>query len=106
MWKFKGSRPNLRPGEKVRLKAKIDQSLAGKNTVIVPQSAMDKMAAEPGDLLYASHIRWWYGGLHSVHVKAGPPAGSEDNELMLISPQDAATAPFTNGQQVVLEKIM
>jgi SSS family solute:Na+ symporter len=106
MWKFKGSRPNLRPGKKVRLQAKIDQSLAGENTVIVPQSALDKMAAEPGDLLYASHIRWWYGGLHSVHVKAGPPACSEDKELMLISPQDAAVAPFTNGQQVVLEKIM
>ncbi|MBW7990188.1 MAG: sodium/solute symporter [Planctomycetes bacterium] len=106
MWKFKGSQPNLRPGVKVRLQTKIDQSLAGKNTVIVPQSALDKMAAEPGDLLYASHVRWWYGGLHSVHVKAGPPTDSDHNELMLISPQDAAAAPFTDGQQVVVEKIM
>jgi SSS family solute:Na+ symporter len=106
MRKFKGSRPNLRPGIKVRLKAKIDQSLAGNNTVIVPQSALDKMAAEPGDLLYASHIRWWYGGLRSVHIKAGPPADSDQHELILISPEDAATARFTEGQQVVLEKIM
>jgi len=106
MRNFKGGQPNLRPGGKVRLQAKIDQSLAGNNTVIVPQSALDKMAAESGDLLYASHIRWWYGGLHSVHVKAGPPAGSEHNEFMLISPQDAAVAPFTDGQQVVIEKIL
>ena len=106
MRKFKGGQPNLRPGAKVRLHTKIDQSLAEKNIVIVPQSALDKMAAEQGDLLYASHIRWWYGGLRSVHLKAGPPAGSDQQELMLISPQDAATAHFTEGQQVVLEKIM
>jgi hypothetical protein len=106
MWKFKGGRPNLRPGEKVRLQAKIDQSLAGNNTVIITQSALDKMAAEPDDLLYASHIRWWYGGLRSVHVKAGPPADSDQHELMLISPQDAATARFTDDQQVIIEKIM
>lgn len=64
------------------------------------------MPAEPGDLLYASHIRWWYGGLRSVHIKAGPPAGSDHNELILISPEDAATAHFAEGQQVVIEKIM
>jgi SSS family solute:Na+ symporter len=106
MWKFKGGRPNLRPGEKVRLQAKIDRSLAGNNTVIIPQSALDKMSAEPGDLLYASHIRWWYGGLRSVHVKAGPPADQDQNEFILISPQDAATARFTDGQKVIIEKIM
>ncbi len=106
MWKFKGGRPNLRPGEKVRLQTKIDQSLEGKNTVIVPQSALDKMAAEPDDLLYASHTRWWYGGLRSVHVKAGPPAEPDQHELMLISPEDASTARFTEGQQVTVEKIM
>jgi SSS family solute:Na+ symporter len=106
MRKFKGGQPNLRPGKKVRLKTKIDQSLAGSNTVVVPQSALDKMAAEPGDLLYASHIRWWFGGLRSVHLKAGPPADSDQQELMLISPEDAATAHFNDGQQVVVEKIM
>jgi len=106
MRKFKGGTPNLRPGEKVRLKAKIDQSLTGNNTIRISQSALDKMAAEPGDLLYASHIRWWYGGLRSVHVKAGPPADSDQHGLMLISPEDAATARFTNDQQVIIEKIM
>jgi SSS family solute:Na+ symporter len=106
MRKFKGGQPNLRPGKKVRLKTKFDQSLADTNTVVVPQSALDKMAAEPGDLLYASHIRWWYGGLRSVHVKAGQPSDSDRQEFMLISPEDAATANFTDGQQVIVEKIM
>jgi len=105
MRQFKGGTPNRRPGKKVRLRTKIDQSLSGTDTVILPQSALDKMAAEPGDLLYASHIRWWYGGLRSVHVKAGP-ASSKESELLMISPEDAATAHFTEAQQVIVEKIM
>jgi SSS family solute:Na+ symporter len=106
MRRFKGGRPNRRAGGKAQLRTKFDQNLSGKNLVIVHESALDKMAAEPGDLLYASHIRWWYGGLRSVHVKAGRPADSDQSELMLISPEDAATAHFTEGQQVVVEKIM
>jgi len=106
MRRFKGGTPNRRPGENVRLITKFDPKLAGQNVVIVPQSALDKMAADPGDLLYASHIRWWYGGLRSVHVKAGTPIESEDADLLRISPEDAASAHFTEGQQVVVEKIM
>jgi SSS family solute:Na+ symporter len=106
MRRFKGAAPNRRPGEKVRLITKFDRKLAGQNVVIVSKPALDKMAAEPGDLLYACHIRWWYGGLRSVHVKAGTPIESEDAELLRISPEDAATAHFTDGQQVILEKIM
>ena len=101
---FKGGEPNRRPGKKTRLQVRLDPSLSGTNLVVVPQSALDMMAAEPGDLLYASHIRWWYGGLRSVHVKAGAPGDHEGR--MLISPEDAATAHFTAEQQVVVEKIM
>jgi SSS family solute:Na+ symporter len=104
--RFKGAEPNRRPGEKVRLVTKFDPKLEGQNVVIVSQSALDKMAAEPGDLLYTSYVRWWYGGLRSVHVKAGEPSESEDKELIRISPEDAATAHFTEGQQVVVEKII
>jgi len=106
MREYKGGEPNRRPGGKVRLEARLDSSLSGTDLVIVPQAALDKMAAEPGDLLYASDTRWWYGGLRSVHVKAGVPAGPQSADLMLISPENAATAHFTNGQRVVIEKIM
>ena len=106
MRQYKGGEPNRRPGGKVHLTAQLDPSLSGTNTVIVPQSALDKMAAEPGDLLYADDVRWWYGGLHSVHVKAGSAADSDSGERMRISPEDAATAHFVQGQQVVVEKIM
>lgn len=106
MRQFKGGEPNRRPGGKARLTAQFDPSLSGTNMVIVPQSALDKMAAEPGDLLYADDVRWWYGGLHSVHVKAGPPTDSDSDERMRISPEDAATAHFAPGQQVAVEKIL
>ncbi|MFH1718405.1 MAG: sodium/solute symporter [Planctomycetota bacterium] len=106
MRRFKGGEPNRKPGAKVRLRTKFDESLSGTNAVVVSQSALDEMAAEPGDMLYANHVRWWYGGLRSVHVKAGSPGRPEDSRLMRISPEDAATAHFDEGQQVVVEKIM
>jgi len=106
MREFKGGEPNRRPGRKVRLTARIDPNLSGTNAVVVPQSALDTMAAEPGDLLYASDVHWWYGGLRSVHVKAGAPSNPDGGDAMLISPEDAATAHFAKGQLVVVEKIM
>ena len=106
MRSFKGGEPNRRKGSKVRLQVSLDPSLSDDNMVVISPSALEKMAADPGDLLYASHIRWWYGGLRSVHVKAGPAGDSEDAGLMRISPEDAATAHFTQGQEVVVEKIM
>jgi len=106
MRRFKGGEPNRRPGGKTRLQVKIDRNLSEENTIIVPQLALETMAAESGDLLYASHIRWWYGGLRSVHVKAGPPCECQDCGLVRISPEDAATAHFSDGQDVVVEKII
>jgi SSS family solute:Na+ symporter len=106
MRQFKGGEPNRRAGSKVRLRVKFDPHLSGESLVIVGQSALDEMAADPGDLLYASHTRWWYGGLRSVHVKAGPPDDTEEAGWIQISPQDAATAHFAEGQEVVVEKIM
>jgi len=105
MRQFKGGEPNRRPGKKVRVKVQLDKSLAGTETVVLAQSSLDQMAAEPGDLLYASHTSWWYGGLRSVHVKAGPVAPTEDDTL-LIGPDSAATARFAAGQEVIVEKIM
>lgn len=103
---FKGSEPNHRPGGKVRLRVRLDPSLSGTDTVGLSRSALGKMTGESGDLLYASHIHWWYGGLRSVHVKADPRATSTQNNLLLISPENATTAHFVERQEVIVEKIM
>ena len=106
MRRFKGAEPNRAPGAKVMLNVVIDEKLKGESVVIVSDWAMKKMSAIAGDLLYASDSRWWYGGLRSVHVKAGPPSGDEERELIKMSPEDAETGRFSAGQQVRLEKIM
>ena len=106
MRQFKGSEPNRKPGSKATVRIVIDETLSGDNTIIVSQSTLDKMAANPGDLLYASHIKWYYGGLRSVHITAGQPAPDSEEQLMHISPEDAKTAHFTQDQKVTVEKIM
>ena len=105
MRQFKGGEPNRKPGQKTRVKVKLDESLNGTETVVLARSSLGTMAAEPGDLLYASDLRWWYGGLRSVHIKAGPVA-SEEGDTLLIGPDSAATARFVDGQEVIVEKIM
>ena len=106
MRQFKGGEPNRRQGSKARVTVKIDDGLGGENVVVVSRAVLDEMAAEAGDLLYASHVRWWYGGLRSVHVKAGEPDDGGYGRMMRMSSADAKTAHFVDGQDVVLEKIM
>jgi SSS family solute:Na+ symporter len=106
MRRFKGAEPNRAPGAKVKLKVSIDETLKGDNIAIVSDWTMKKMSAVAGDLLYASDSRWWYGGLRSVHLKAGPPSDDKDRELIRISPEDAMAAHFKSGQQIKLEKII
>ncbi len=100
---YKGSEPNRRPGKKARLTLRVDPALEGSEAAIVPQSALDLMNAETGDIIYVCHNRWWFGGLRSVHVRAGQPAG--DNEVH-ISPEALEIAHLEDGQQVVVELIL
>ncbi|MDD2598470.1 MAG: sodium:solute symporter family protein [Kiritimatiellae bacterium] len=104
MRQFKGGEPNRRIGKKAGLMVKIDVALSEADIALVPRAALDKMAAESGDLLYACHSSWWYGGLRSVHLKAGGLAAEEG--VLHISPAAASSANFSEGQQILLEKII
>lgn len=104
MRQFKGGEPNYRKGEKASLRIKIDATITEPDLSLVPLSALHQMAAECGDLLYACHPSWWYGGLKSVHLKADGLAAEEG--FLHISPTAAASANFNEGQQILLEKIM
>jgi len=111
MRRYKGGEPNRRPGKKVRLTVRIDSALAGTNQAAIPKPALEQMAADPGDLLYVSDVRWWFGGLRSVHVKAAPiesPSGgaSDASDTVRLSPEDTASAHLVDGQRVVIEKIL
>jgi SSS family solute:Na+ symporter len=103
MRRFKGGEVNRRPGRKCRLAVIVDPSLGDSDVAAVPSSAMATMAADPGDMLYACDSRWWLGGLRSVHLRAGRTA---DDGRIRIGPESAAVAHFTEGQVVVVEKIL
>ncbi|MBE0536626.1 MAG: sodium/solute symporter [Phycisphaerae bacterium] len=105
MRQFKGAEPNRRPGSKAKVIVHIDPALT-EGVAIVCRGTLDAMAAEPGDLLYAAHASWYYGGLRSVHVKAGPLAADPEDSIIRMHPADAETARFSQNQRVVLEKIM
>jgi solute:Na+ symporter, SSS family len=107
MRQYKGSEVNLRPGKKARLQVLVQEDLEEEGATtfnaIVPQAALGTMAAGPGDLLYASDPRWWFGGLRSVHIKAGEPG---EEGVIRISPQALRVAHLREGQEVLVEKIM
>ena len=99
---YKGGTPNRRAGgKKISLVVQIDPGLQDE-AIAVPDSALKTMAAEHGDLLYACDPRWWFGGLHSVHVTV---AKSSPDDTLYVSPAAMDTAHFVPGQQVVLERL-
>ena len=103
---FKGGAINRRPGKKARLTIALDPTVADeaeRAVAYVPQAALDTMAAEPGDLLYVSDPRWWFGGLRSVHVKAAEPGGGDS---VRVSADALAISHLRDGQTVTIEKIM
>ncbi len=105
MRQYKGAEPNRRPGKIAKVVVSVDPALE-EGTVIVSRKTLDTMSADPGDLLYANHARWYYGGLRSVHVKAGPPAADANTDYIMMNPADAEAARFTDNQPITLEKIL
>ena len=99
---FKGGEINRTPGERVWLKVEEDSSLEDDEVVFCSQEKLDSLAAEPGDLLYVCDSRWWFGGLRSVHVKAG---AAREGDTIHLSPGAMKRAHFTTGEEVWVEKM-
>lgn len=100
---FKGGEINRAIGGRALLTLTIDESLEERDLLVVPEDALKRMAANPGDLLYVCDPRWWFGGLRSAHVRAAEPG---EDQSARIGPAMAAHAHFKNGQDVVVEKII
>jgi hypothetical protein len=98
---YKGGEINRRLGQKVRLRLRIDPSLAD-SMCMVPAHAMANMAADSGDLLYVADARWWFGGLRSVHVTAGDAHEGAEVHMNAAAARDAH---LHNGQEVIVEKL-
>ena len=99
---FKGAEPNRRVGRNAHLDAIEDTTLTVYDDVLAPQSALTRMNAEVGDLVYVCDRRWWFGGLRSVH---GRIAGLSPDDTVHLSPAAIASAHFKGKTAVYLEKI-
>lgn len=103
MRQFKGAPINRREGKRVYLKLIIDPSLPHDDVAVLPASALEAMAAEPGDLIYVCDRRWWYGGLKSHHMRIGGKCN--DGEIR-VSKEAAEHGHFFDTEQVFVEKTM
>ncbi len=127
MTRFKGSPPNETPGRPVILVASVlpaekDTGMKGDDdwwlpdpedptgghrrpvrpSVRLPADALQTLAAEPGDLLFVSHPRWWYGGLRGAHALAGEPSDKE----ALVPADLAGQMRVESGARIRVEKIL
>lgn len=100
---YKGGEINRVPGKKARVRLQADASLSDPEIAYVPPRALELMAANTGDILYVCDPRWWFGGLRSVHVRAGLAA---DGETLRIHPDALADAHLRDGQIAVVDKIL
>ncbi len=64
---------------------------------------LERLGAEPGDLLYVCDARWWLGGLRSLHCRAGEP--HEADGTLLVHPEAVELGSLRTDKPVVIEKI-
>ena len=98
---FKGAEPNLEgAGARVTTSVRtVEESLDG---VRLPQSAWDALSIKPGDLLYITDPRWWWGGLRSVHSKALEVCEGDSVEM---PSKLFASGGFDEGMELIVEKV-
>jgi len=109
---FKGADPNLKRGRPARLKVKVSKDVPagdeehGRGIVLLPAEAMERMAAEEGDIVYACDPRWWYGGLKSIHAVAGPVSPGVPSGIILVSEKNMDYGGFDDEQTVIVQKML
>lgn len=104
MERYKGGKPNTAVGKKARrLRLEIDPSLeAGR--VRVAEKVMERLRAEPGDLVFVEDARWWLGGLRSDHFRLEAPHRLGE-EVTLMSEASRDNAYLLANRRITIEKI-
>jgi len=103
--RFKGGIPNEEPGEKLVLNVVVvERPEAEANVATVHADDLARLKANAGDMLYACDTRWWFGGLHSVHLRAGDPGGEPGT--IAIDRSNLETGHLGPRERVTVEKIM
>ncbi len=99
---FKGRKLNEEEGEKVLVNWKLKKEEDG--TINFSKRDMERMKAQPGDLVYISDKRKWLGGLKSIHSVYGEP--HDEDGVVYISEEDLKNGVFIEGIQLEAEKEM
>lgn len=103
---FKGGEPNLAEGRQVRLRPVLTEPAGGPQQAVVhlPDAALTKLRARPGDLVHLRDGRRWLGGLRSVHARLGEPGGEPGTCLL---PRDlAARGSLLKSKTLLVDKII
>lgn len=99
---FKGSVPNDEVGEKIEVDFKIKNQDTSK--IYFSKMDMERMSAEPGDLVYLCDKRKWLGGLKSIHSVYGKP--HNDDGIVYINQSQSESGLFSGGYTLIAEKEM
>jgi SSS family solute:Na+ symporter len=107
--RFKGAEPNLKRGHTVILRGSLlpqEESAVrqGRPELRLPSSALEKLEAEPGDLLYVTDRRWYLGGLRSAHAVASHKRAKKDR--VEVPPEVAEMLGGKIDRELRVEKIM
>ena len=99
---FKGGKVNEREGNAIHVKWKLREG--DKDLVHFSKNDMQKMAADPGDLVYISDKRKWLGGLKSMHSRYGEP--HDEDGIVYINNEHLQHALFVEDKVLEAEKEM
>ncbi len=99
---FKGSKINDAEGEKVKVQWK--QKTGDDDTVNFSTTEMVKMKANPGDLVYLTDARKWFGGLKSIHSVFGEP--HNENGIVYVIKDHIEQGQFVKDKVLIAEKEM
>lgn len=105
MAQYKGGVPNHEVGRSVRhVPVVLDETLPFGVVVLTPPM-MERMKAQPGDVIYVSDSRWYLGGLRSNHMKASAPREAE-RDCVFMSSATRDDAFLLPNRPVSLEKVL
>ena len=100
---FKGRKLNEREGEVISVHWKLADG-DEEDIINFSKHDMNKMSAEPGDLVYITDKRKWLGGLKSCHTVYGEP--HDENGVVYIRNLHIGKGLFVKGRILEAEKEM
>ena len=105
MFMFKGGKPNLKRGKRLRnLNIQLDNSLK-KGEISLSKNNMNVMKAEPSDIIYVADKRWFLAGLRSGHFRLSS-CHNQGDHVLLLSKESLDSSYLLEEKAIFTKKIM